>query len=331
MSLFFSGCQSCVFTKTQKKAAPVILTSVACESEEAFEAGKKAAEKLQLSLKGEMPKAIIVSDTYDDLDLKNDSICGIASIYPKELLFGISTYGSFVQGDVNEYDTVTLCAIAGEGVNVSSSFIKGMGAKGLSLEKHKQKLTSILNGTGEKLANGLAKSNDDKMMIVLADAHSPKNEPLIAGIHKVMGKDFPITGGSNNKNQGENYICYQGQWVSDSALAILLSGDFNVTMSGRKAKTNDAVISTAKDAATQIWAQKQGEAKGVLVFNCAGRKGKLNRLADEYEAIASVTGNTVPMFGVYCAGEFGPADDTAKQESLSNGCGWHAMFTVISQ
>ncbi len=69
----------------------------------------------------------------------------------------------------------------------------------------------------------------------------------------------------------------------------------------------------------------------VLAFNCAGRKGKLDNIADELAAIQSVIGNDIPLFGAYCAGEIGPADVAGKETTGSSGVGWHVMFTVLGR
>jgi len=152
------------------------------------------------------------------------------------------------------------------------------------------------------------------------------------GLQEVVGKDFPITGGSISKNDGETFIHYQGQLHSDSAIAIMLSGDFKVAMAGRQAKTNDAVIATAKEGADEALKALGAKPIAMIAFDCAGRKGKLDNLGDELKAFQGVTGSDITVFGCYCAGEFGPADVTEKKPGvLSSGMGWHAMITFIGR
>ena len=70
----------------------------------------------------------------------------------------------------------------------------------------------------------------------------------------------------------------------------------------------------------------------MLAFNCAGRKGKLERIEDELTAIQEALGPDIPLFGAYCAGEIGPPDITDKDPgALSGGVGWHVMFTVLGR
>ena len=166
----------------------------------------------------------------------------------------------------------------------------------------------------------------------MADAHSPKNQFLLEGAQEVMGKDFPITGGSANKNAGQTFVYFQGQIYSDGAIALMLSGDFNVSLSGRQARENAKVISPAAESAAEAMNGMKSKPFSVLAFNCAGRKGKLDNIVDELAAIQSVIGNDIPLFGSYCAGEIGPADIAEKDpDALSSGVGWHVMFTVLGR
>ncbi len=57
---------------------------------------------------------------------------------------------------------------------------------------------------------------------------------------------------------------------------------------------------------------------------------KLDEVEDELKAIQEVLGTDVPLFGCYCAGEIGPADQSSNESgALSSGVGWHAMFTLF--
>ena len=116
----------------------------------------------------------------------------------------------------------------------------------------------------------------------------------------------------------------------------MLSGNFRVALAGRQAKDNDAVISSAKEAAAEAKEKLGFGPFAALAFNCGGRKGKLDRLEDELTAIQDVTGKELPLFGCYCAGEIGPADTSEKKtDVLSSGVGWayyvYALGTGIGR
>ncbi|MCP4375902.1 MAG: hypothetical protein GY794_06985, partial [bacterium] len=210
--------------------------------------------------------------------------------------------------------------------------VKNMGTKGLSLNTDKDKLVKTLGDAARKLAGKLTKKADSQLLIAIPDAHSPKNQLFMNGLQEVVGKDFPITGGSISKNDGETFLYYRGELFGDGAIAIMLSGNFKVAMAGRQAKTNDAVIATAKDGSAEALKALGAKPIAMFAFDCAGRKGKLDNLGDELKAFQDAAGKDITLFGCYCAGEFGPADVKEKTPGvLSSGMGWHAMITFIGR
>ena len=116
-------------------------------------------------------------------------------------------------------------------------------------------------------------------------------------------------------------------------MALMLSGDFEVAMAGRMAKENSVVISTAHDAAAEALTELGrlgARPAAAIAFDCAGRKGKLDNVADELASMQKAIGRKLPLFGTYNAGEIGPADVSEKQAGVRcSGVGWHVMFTVL--
>jgi hypothetical protein len=200
------------------------------------------------------------------------------------------------------------------------------------LEQHEAEITQRLHAAGKAVSERLTQSDLDRLLILIPDAHSPKNRFLVEGVQQVFGQQFSLTGGSANKNAGQTFVYFRGQLYQDSAVAILLSGSFRVSLSGRLAKDNDAVIRTAEEGMTEALANAQGKPLAVLAYNCAGRRGKLKDPLEELRAIQKSLGAEVPLFGCYNAGEIGPLDATEKQsEALCGGSGWHVMFTVLTR
>jgi hypothetical protein len=300
------------------------------QDEQPAAAGKAAAEKLKAAM-GDVPlKAVIVSECFEDAKNKQALLAGICSVLPAEIVFGQATYGSFTQAGCGGFDTVCLLGIGGDGIGVAAALVKDLGVAQLKFEEHEAEIKQRLQAAGTALAGKLPRTRQDRLAILLADAHSPKNQSLVEGVQKTLGGEFPITGGSANKNAGQTFVYFQGRAYSDSAVALMLSGDFRVTLSGRKAMDNDQVIATAREAAAAALTAPAGKPQAVLAFNCAGRRGKLKRPADELEAIQTALGKDLPLFGCYCAGEVGPLDASEKTPGvLSGGSGWHVMFTVI--
>ena len=227
---------------------------------------------------------------------------------------------------------MALLGIGGDGVSVSLALEEKMGAAGLTIEKDKDKLTQALGDAGSRLAKKLGDTTDASLLILFGDAHSPKNQLLLDGIQAVVGKKLPVTGGSVSKNAGQNWIGFGGKLYSDAAVALLIRGASKVAQSGRQAKENDLVISTAKEGAAEAVKKVGGEPSALLAFDCAGRKGKLKKVGDELVAIQSAVGRTPVIFGCYCAGEFGPADAAdVPDKSTVYGRGWHVMFSAFAR
>jgi len=320
-------------TPAAKPDGPVVLRVVAVQAEEEpLAAGKAAAEKLKAAM-GKTPlKAVVLSECFEDKEYKEKLLKGVCSVLPKDIVLGGATYGSFTQSGCTDFDSVCLLGIGGDGVSVAAALVTGMGVSKLSMEDKRELIESRLRAAGAKLAKQLRKTDRDRLLILIPDAHSPKNQYVVEGAQKVLGGKFPITGGCVNKNAGQTFVYYRGQMHQDSAVALMLSGDFRVALAGRQAKENDKVISTAREGAEEALTRFKGKPTAVLAFNCAGRRSKLKNMDDELAAIQKAIGKDVPLFGCYCAGEIGPVDTTEKKpDVLSGGAGWHVMFSVIGK
>lgn len=313
-------------------AGDVVIRAVAVRNEDPAAAGKEAATKLREAM-GQTPlKAVIVSECFEDRDNKAALLAALTSVLPKEIIFGAATYGSFTQKGCTDFDSVCLMGLGGDGLGVDAHLARELGTAKLTVDKDKDLIAERLHKAGASLANSLQRTERDRLLLLLADAHSPKNQFLMEGLQQVVGNNFPITGGCANKNAGQTFVYYRGELHDDSAVAIMLSGDFRVTLAGRQANVNDLVISTARDAAKEALKAASGEPIAVLAFNCAGRRSKLKKYEDELQAIQDSLGKQVELFGCYCAGEMGPVDDPQQRaKALCGGAGWHVMFTVISK
>ncbi len=307
-----------------------IVVQVASASDtDPFAAGKTAAEALLEQMDGAPLQAVILAECFEEEALKQQALKGVASVLPADLLFGISTYGSFAQEGCLDLDAVTLVGIGGDGIGVTAA-LAPLDIVGLTMEDNLDVLQERLRSAGSALMQDAPRTPDDKLVILLSDAHSPKNQFLVEGAQSVVGPKFPITGGSANKNAGQSFVYYRGQMYTDAAATLVLSGNFQVSLAGRQAKSNDAVIASATEASAEAKAGLPVEPIAALAFNCAGRKGKLDDIEDELAAIQETVGPDLPLFGCYCAGEIGPAD-ASPTGALSSGVGWHLMFTVIGR
>ncbi len=302
------------------------------EDEDPAAAGKQAARSLQEAM-GDAPlKAVIVSECFEDREYKEKLLAGVCSVLPDDLVMGGATYGSFTQQGCTDFDSVCLLGIGGSGIGVSARLVTGMGTSKLTFEQEQELIRKRLHAAGEKLASKLDRTDKDRLLILIADAHAPKNQCLVEGVQKVLGKRFPITGGCVNKNAGQTFVYFGGKMYEDAAIALMLSGDFSVSLSGRQANENEKVIATANEGAAKALEDSKGEPIAALAFNCAGRRSKLKDFEEELAAMQKALGKRLPLFGCYCAGEIGPVDNPAEpSDALCGGSGWHVMFTVIAQ
>jgi hypothetical protein len=310
----------------------IVFRAAAAKDEDPAAAGKAAAEALKKKMGTAPLRAVIVSECFEDKANKEKLLAGICSVLPRELICGGATYGSFTQEGCEDADAVCLLGIGGEGVGISAALVTELGTAKLTFQEHREAIETKLRAAGAKLAAKLRRTGQDRLAIVIADAHAPKNQALVEGVQQAVGKQFAVTGGCANKNAGQTFVYFAGRAYEDSALALMLSGDFTVGLSGRQAKENEKVISTARQSAAEAAAGAKGRPIAALAFDCAGRRSKLKKIEEELAAVRQSIGRDLPLFGCYCAGEMGPVAAADKRaDALSGGAGWHIMFTVIGR
>ena len=293
-----------------------------------FEAGQTAGRKLLDEMKGNTPELILLAESFEGKENKEKLLEGLCSVLPKEKLFGLSTYGSFVRDSVGDGDRVTLLGIGGD-LTVQPVLQTELGVANFQMDTAEEEIKTKLLRAGRTLGERSDAPTKNQFYIVLADAHSPKNGFLVRGILEKLGKDALILGGSANKNPGQNHVYYQGVRYDDAAVVLTISGSFQVAMAGRFANQGDAVIKTAEEAAASAVENVNGTALGMIAFSCAGRKSKLDELDDELNAIQKRFLNKT-IFGCFCAGEVGPADPAVETtETKCCGSGWYLMLAVL--
>ena len=332
----FSGCGTVptepLISAPAQTGAPIDMQVTSAQNDDPYRAGQTAAAALRAAMTDTPPHVVIMVECFEGKALKHQALKGVASVFPKDTIFGFTTYGSFTQAGCLDRDAVALLGIGGNGISVAAVLKRDLGIAGLTMEDDGDVIKTRLTTAGAELAAGLPRSDQERLVVLMADAHSPKNQFLVEGVQAVMGKAFPITGGSANKNAGQTFVTFRGQMFQDSAVALMLSGDFELAMTGRQAKDNQGVILTAGDGATEALQNLTVKPFAMLAFNCAGRMGRLDRIEDELTAMQQSLGKDIPLFGCYCAGEIGPADSSEQQaDVLSSGVGWHVMFTALGR
>ena len=302
------------------------------EDDDPVAAGKAAGEALKKAM-GDVPlKAVIVSECFEDREYKEELLEGVCAALPKEVVMDGATYGSFTQEGCTDFESVCLLGIGGDSIGVSARLVTDMGTAKLTFEQDQERIRERLHAAGASLAKKLHRTDKDRVLILIADAHAPKNQYLVEGVQKVLGKKFPITGGCANKNAGQTFVYFGGKMYEDAAVGIMLSGDFQVSLSGRQANENEKVIATANEGAAEALRSVKGKPVAALAFNCAGRRSKLKDYGEELAAMQKALGEELPLFGCYCAGEIGPVDNPDEpSDAFCGGSGWHVMFTIIAR
>ncbi len=295
---------------------------------DAYAAGRLAAEALKARLGGAAPHVVVLAECFVEKADKARAAKGVASVFGKERVVGLAAYGIYTREGVADRQAVGLLGLGGDGLAVRMALVPDLKSKGLTLERDEAALKAALGAGGRALAEQVPANAQTRLLVVLADAHSPKNQLLLDGVQAVAGEALAVTGGSANKNAGQNWIHYQGRLYTDAAVALVVDGDVGVEQGGAQAKDNQAVLDSARAVAAGLRSRLCGLPQLFLAFDCAGRKGKLEAVEDEQKALLEGLGSEGALFGVWCAGEFGCAEDSPAKPV---GRGWHLMGTLLQR
>jgi len=311
-------------------AESVVIKTVFVDDEQGnpAEAGLLAGKKLLAEMKGVDLKLVLIAESFEGKEAKEKLLEGLGSVLPKDKLFGLSTYGSFVRNSVGDGDRVSLLGIGGD-LTVQSALQTELGVAKLTMDTAEAEIKTKLLQAGQTLVGKNSVAAPNRFDILLADAHSPKNGFLVCGILEKLGKDALILGGSANKNPGQNHVYYRGVRYEDAAMLLTLTGPFQVVMAGRFANQGETVVQTAEEATTTAVKNVKGTPFGMIAFSCAGRKSKLDDLDAELNAIQKRFAEQ-PIFGCFCAGEVGPHDSTVETcDTKCCGSGWYLMLAIL--
>jgi hypothetical protein len=335
LGLLAAGCATGprqAVTPPKKGGSVVAATALAranpAKGVDAYAAGRQAAEALRAKLSGAEPHVVILAECFVDKADKANAAKGVASVFGNASVVGFAAYGMYTREGVADRQAVGLLALGGDGIAVRTALVPDMKSKGLTLERDETALKAALGAAGRILAEKAGVNAETRLLVVLADAHSPKNQLLLDGVQAAVGTKLAVTGGSANKNAGQNWIHYQGRLYTDAAVALAIDGDVSAAQNGAQAKDNQAVLDSARSVAAGLRTRGAGLASVLLAFDCAGRKGKLESIEEEQKAVLDGLGPDGMLFGVWCAGEFGCPEDSL---ATPVGRGWHIMGTLLKK
>lgn len=274
---------------------------------DAKEAGAEAATLAKGSLGHHNAKIVIVFAGRKQTS--PEMIEGIATVFPKELIYGCEGYGPVTQaGNLND-NGVAVIALGGE-VNITAAAIAGEG-------KGKERYLNCGKALGEALKDAAAKESKGKVLLTFGDQHVGDNKHFANGLKEVLGEKFPIIGAAAG-NAGNKEIV-KGEIVKGTNVGILMSGDFELGLAREGGKGGEGFIKASGDAFQRAVGKNKDNLVMSFVFDCGGRRGAMKKVEDglqkEMDNMRAPSGNAL-IFGFYGGGEIGPVDNDSPSEGV---------------
>ena len=145
----------------------IVIEVASADNVDPAAAGKASATALKERMGKTAPHVIIMAECFEEEDLKKAALEGVASVFPKERIFGCATYGSFDKTGCLDLDSVTLLGIGGDGIGVSAALMPKLDIAGLTMEDNLDLLTERLHTGGRDI--GERRSQERRGSI--ADCH----------------------------------------------------------------------------------------------------------------------------------------------------------------
>jgi hypothetical protein len=271
-------------------------------------AGKAAAEQARKALGDKPAKVVLVFQSYPRAE-QAKVLEGIAAVFDKGITHGCSGLAAVTDKGNPAGKAVGLLALGGD-IEVAAALSPTIAGK------H--------HDAGKALAEKLPKMANARLLILFGNCHVDSNKRLVEGAQEVVGKDLPIIGGAASGPATDSY--FQGAVAPDTAVGILLGGDFKVAAcSLGGSENNEVVLRTAGEAAKTAAAELKGKPAAGFVFECTGRCGKIKNLSDEMPILQGALGKELPLIGFYGSGEIGP------ENGVWTGFGYHIVCCLIGQ
>ncbi len=165
----------------------IVIRTASSQSGDPFQAGKQAAKALREQMGQVAPHTVVLTECFEDQARKKEVLKGVCTVFAADIVFGFATYGSFDQQGCLDGDSVALLGIGGDGIATVAALRRDLGVAGLTMEGEKDELVRRLRVGGAELAAKLSRGPNDRLLVIMADAHSPKNQFLLEGVQEVMG------------------------------------------------------------------------------------------------------------------------------------------------
>ncbi len=273
-------------------------------------AGIEAAKAAKAALGAQEPKLVLVYDAEAIID-KAKMLEGVCSVFDASVVYGCPGYGPLTQE--SNQGNVGVLALGGD-IGVSIAVAKTDGDH---------------QACGERIGTALLEASKTdapgKLLLLFGDCHVPADDDLVKGVCSVLGETFPAIGGASRTEPDKNGDVFtQGKIASGQNIGILLTGDFRCGFAMKKDNSPEGLITSARDAVKEAFAGQNPAL--AFVFDCGGRRGKMeDNVPKELEAIKEVAGD-VPLFGFYGSGEIGHLNNGTP----SRGDGFHISVCALT-
>jgi hypothetical protein len=280
-------------------------------------AGMEAAQMAEKELATEAKVVIVFASR---LQINDNLIKGIASVFPKKIIYGcegyspITNHGNFHNQGHDIKSGVAILAIGGE-ADVTIVHEKTTASN---------KWENCGKQLGAKLESAVKKDVSGKLLICFGDQHvGEPNEALIKGLYSILPADLPIVGAAAGNSDAKEIVA--GEIVNATNVALLLSGDFEVNVACNGGEGD--LLDKAKKSFSKSYNSGKENPEITFVFDCGGRRNdmhKQNILEAEYKLMKKIAAAT-PFFGFYGGGEIG----TKANGEASTGVGYSIATATI--
>lgn len=255
---------------------------------------------------------MLVFESYKGKENKQAVVNALSELFPKEKIYGCSSYGPLTTQGFAKEDAVGVLAIGGEGVKVVA--VKADNA------------SSDYRKAGSSLARALGKPEPkESLLLLFGNCHVPSNDKVVKGVQEVLGKTFPVVGGSARGADPLSY--FRGEVYPNSVIRILITAPMKISLIRARSKvTEEEVLGSALDAMEEVLDELEGSPNLVFAFECGGRQGALKDVTKEHRILAKALPKGTALFGFYGSGEIGPTATGAPSE----GVGFHIVIGAIA-
>lgn len=180
---------------------------------DSFKAGQEACQAAVNEVGGSPNLIIIFSSVAFD---QEKMLQGVNSVAGDAVVVGCSDSGEITtEGPVKEY--VAVMAVKSDQIKFTAGVGKGVGAD--AHKAGKQAAEEVVKKANEKLS----------MFVMLPDGLTGNGAAIVRGLQEVLGKNFPIMGGSagDDFKFQKTYQYYQDQVLHDTVVGLGFSGNFS--------------------------------------------------------------------------------------------------------